>query len=264
MSPKKTNKSSINLPTFKLKRVRSVSQKNHKKVYEVPLTVGEKLRKARLKLGIDLIDAEKVTLIRAKYLEAIEQSKYYQLPNAVYINGFVQTYASFLKLNAKSLVRQFQSEYGSSHKSPSGNIIYQSAIKNSTITITPKVLWTSMLAIVVVLLVGYMSYQVYLFSGTPTIVINSPAPFSEVASGAVIVTGKTDTGVMVRIGDEKIPVDENGNFYQEVAAQEEGTHTINITAESRSGKTRSKAISFKVVPLSTSLLQKGDDNGKTN
>jgi cytoskeletal protein RodZ len=263
MKSKRSVQSSLNLPTFKLKSVKSVPKKATKKVYDTPLSVGEKLRKARLKLGIDLIEAEKSTLIRAKYLEAIESAKYYQLPNAVYINGFVQTYANYLKLNSKSILKQFQIEYGSSHETISSKLVYQSNIKNSTLTVTPKVLWTSLLAIVVVLLVGYMSYQVYMFSGVPTMVINTPAPFSEVSSGAVEITGKTDSGVIVRIGGEEIPVDENGNFYQEVSALEAGTHTINITAESRSGKKRSKAVSFKVVSSSTSLLQKGLD-GKAN
>ena len=264
MGTKNIRKSALNLPTFKLKSVRSVSKKSAKKIYETPLTVGEKLRKARLRMGIDLLEAERQTLIRAKYLEAIESARYYQLPNAVYINGFVQTYANFLKLNSKSLLKQFHHEYGVSNNSTSGKINYQSTIKNTHMIITPKTLWSSLLAFIVVILVGYMSYQVYMFSGVPTIVINSPAPYSKVAGGMIPVTGKTDNGVIVRIGDEKIPVDENGNFYQEVSAIDEGTHTINITVESRAGKTRSKVISFKVVAPATSLLPEGQENGKAN
>ncbi|MFA6082357.1 MAG: helix-turn-helix domain-containing protein [Patescibacteria group bacterium] len=225
---------------------KNASKRKKTKSVEVPLTVGEKLRRARLKMGIDLLEAERRTLIRAKYLEALENAKYYQLPNSVYVSGFLQNYASFLKLNPTKLLSQFQKEYGVANQASLSNLSYKSNLRLSRFAITPKLIWVSVISLAVIAIVGYLATQVYFFSGVPMVSISSPSEQAVVSSRTFTVSGKTEPGVTVKVGSQVIPVDENGNFAQEVNAGEVGIHTIIITAESRTGKLRSITRSIKV------------------
>lgn len=73
-------------------------------------TFGETLRQARLDKGVSLVDAERDTHIRRRYLEALEAEDSAALPSSVYARGFVRTYAEYLGLNPEAMVELFQPE----------------------------------------------------------------------------------------------------------------------------------------------------------
>jgi cytoskeleton protein RodZ len=58
--------------------------------------IGNSLREARLRRGIDFADAEHATKIRGKYLRALEDEEFQLLPSETYVKGFLRTYADFL------------------------------------------------------------------------------------------------------------------------------------------------------------------------
>jgi len=61
--------------------------------------IGEKLRMRREQLGLSLKDVEGEIKIRSKYLEALEQEKFDQLPGKAYVKPFLKSYARFLGLD---------------------------------------------------------------------------------------------------------------------------------------------------------------------
>jgi len=69
--------------------------------------LGETLRRARLAKGITFDDAERVTRIPRKYLEALEQENFGILPAPVYARGFLRSYAGYLGLNPSELLPFF-------------------------------------------------------------------------------------------------------------------------------------------------------------
>ncbi len=69
--------------------------------------LGETLRRARLAKGITFEDAERVTRIPRKYLEALELENFGILPAPVYARGFLRSYAGYLGLNAAELLPFF-------------------------------------------------------------------------------------------------------------------------------------------------------------
>ncbi|HUF53401.1 MAG TPA: helix-turn-helix domain-containing protein [Dehalococcoidia bacterium] len=69
--------------------------------------LGETLRKARLERSITFEDAERVTRIPRKYLEALELENFGILPAPVYARGFLRSYASYLGLDPGSLMPFF-------------------------------------------------------------------------------------------------------------------------------------------------------------
>jgi cytoskeleton protein RodZ len=76
--------------------------------------IGESLREARTRRGIDLGGAQQATKIRARYLEAMERERWDVLPDPAYVRGFLHTYAQFLGLDADALV----GEYARSMRAP--------------------------------------------------------------------------------------------------------------------------------------------------
>ncbi len=72
-----------------------------------PSPLGETLRRARTAKGISIEDAERVTRIPRKYLEALELENFGILPAPVYARGFLRSYAGYLGLEAKELLPFF-------------------------------------------------------------------------------------------------------------------------------------------------------------
>lgn len=69
--------------------------------------LGETLQRARQTKGITIEDAERVTRIPRKYLEALEMENYGILPAPVYARGFLRSYAGYLGLDPKELLPFF-------------------------------------------------------------------------------------------------------------------------------------------------------------
>jgi hypothetical protein len=73
--------------------------------------IGNSLREARLRRGIDFAQAELATKIRGKYLRALEEEQFEVLPSETYVKGFLRTYAEFLGLDGQLYVDEFNSRY---------------------------------------------------------------------------------------------------------------------------------------------------------
>ncbi|WP_227766546.1 helix-turn-helix domain-containing protein [Zhaonella formicivorans] len=73
--------------------------------------IGETLKEARESKNLTLRDAEAATKIRLKYLEALENEDFSELPGRVYIIGFLKSYAKFLELEDQALVEEYKATY---------------------------------------------------------------------------------------------------------------------------------------------------------
>jgi cytoskeleton protein RodZ len=73
--------------------------------------IGNSLREARLRRGIEFAQAEQVTKIRVKYLRALEDERFDVLPSDTYVRGFLRTYAEFLELDGQLYVDEYTSRF---------------------------------------------------------------------------------------------------------------------------------------------------------
>ncbi len=69
--------------------------------------IGAHLRQRRLELDVPLEDISNRTKIRKYILEAIEEAQVEELPQAVYLPGFIRHYGNALKLNGQELADAF-------------------------------------------------------------------------------------------------------------------------------------------------------------
>ena len=70
--------------------------------------IGATLRDARQRQRIDISEIETATKIRAKYLRALEEEDWDQLPGPTFVKTFLRTYAEALGLDAKLLVEEYK------------------------------------------------------------------------------------------------------------------------------------------------------------
>ena len=73
--------------------------------------IGDSLREARMRRGIDFAEAELATKIRGKYLRALEDEQFELLPAQTYVKGFLRTYAEYLGLDGQLYVDEFNSRF---------------------------------------------------------------------------------------------------------------------------------------------------------
>lgn len=74
--------------------------------------IGNTLREARLRRGLDILDCEADTKIRAKYLRAMEEEQFDLMPSPTYVRGFLRTYSEFLDLDGQLVLDEYESRFG--------------------------------------------------------------------------------------------------------------------------------------------------------
>jgi flagellar biosynthesis protein FlhG len=68
---------------------------------------GARLRRARLRRGVELDEISSVTKVNPTYLSFIEEERFDDLPANVYVRGFVMGYATYLGLDAQRVARSY-------------------------------------------------------------------------------------------------------------------------------------------------------------
>ncbi len=76
-------------------------------------SVGSKLREARSRRKLSLADVEAATKIRGRYLQAIENDDWDQLPGDTYARAFIRTYGRFVGLDGERLAEEQRRSSGS-------------------------------------------------------------------------------------------------------------------------------------------------------
>ncbi len=82
------------------------------------LTVGKRLQKRRLELGLSVADIAQKTRIQADLLNALEEDRFEALPGETYLYGFVRSYAESLALAPDAVVAQLRAQLGTGEVKP--------------------------------------------------------------------------------------------------------------------------------------------------
>lgn len=128
--------------------------------------LGQMLREARESKGISLIEAEKATRIRRKYLLALEEANYEALPPAVYVRGFLRNYASYLGLDPETALAAYRNGAQSSAQPAEPHIISEPLTPSSPINWELIAGAVMLVALGVVLFLVYRQYVVPLVGGS--------------------------------------------------------------------------------------------------
>lgn len=75
--------------------------------------LGTRLREARVNKGYTLNTLQQMTKIQKKYLQAIEEGKYEEVPGAFYLRAFIKQYADMVGIDGDQLLIEYASELDS-------------------------------------------------------------------------------------------------------------------------------------------------------
>lgn len=73
--------------------------------------VGRDLRRARQACGQEISNAAQYLRINSSHLTALEEGRFGDLPAAVYVRGYIRTYANYLHLDPEEMLRRVHEEH---------------------------------------------------------------------------------------------------------------------------------------------------------
>ncbi len=136
-----------------------------------------RLLEARERKGVDLLRAERDTKIRSRYLAALEQGTYAELPGAVYTKGFLRNYALYLGLDPEDVTRQWKRERGdlAIPAEPVLTVPKPLAAPRQGFTFSPVIIVAALLIVLIGLFAVYIGVQLVRFAKPPTLEVTNPA-----------------------------------------------------------------------------------------
>jgi hypothetical protein len=169
--------------------------------------IGNSLREARLRKGLDFPELEIGTKIRAKYLRALEDEHFDQLPAPTYVKGFLRTYAEYLGLDGQLYVDEYNVRYAS------GEEVLERRIRGRPAARRPRprhrrlernVVWLALVGIAAVTALVIAAWR-FGGSGHQTLPLSHPAGTpARLKPGLLIEARKgVDSLVIVRSGSDR-------------------------------------------------------------
>ncbi len=213
-------------------------------------TLGERFQTARTIAKLTLDDAEEKTHVRWKYLAALEQGRFEDLPEEVYAIGFVRRYAQFLGIDPNEAATQYRCEriatqkFGQPHEEttpPTPALRIAQPLREARFAVTPKLFWIAASFVIIFAIAGYIWYQVSGFMSAPSLDLAQLKPQMTVSTPTISIQGTTEGFAQVTINAEPVATDPDGKFQQEVHLAP-GVNTIEIAARNRLNKETRKQI----------------------
>jgi len=221
--------------------------------------VGEKLREARETRGVDLFRVERDTKIRVKYLGALEDGEFADLPGDVYARGFLRNYASYLGLDPDEIEEEWRQEAG--HATP----VRPTIVGPQPLTMRRKVVFEQshvvigIVAVIILVVAGYFGFQLTRYLSYPTLAVAS-AGASPVVVGIgdtqYVLTGTATPNTTVLISwngqDPKTVIADDSGHWTFQAVLQAGSNQFDITAKNLDTDHASSTVRLiVVVPVAT-------------
>jgi hypothetical protein len=221
--------------------------------------VGEKLRDAREISGVDLFRVERDTKIRSKFLAALEDGDFVDLPGDVYARGFLRNYATYLGLDADEIEEEWRDEAG--HAAP----VLPTIVGPQPMTIRRGIVFQrshmviAMVVIIVALVGSYFGYQLTRYLSYPTIAVESAGPspiYVGIGTTDYTLTGTATSGTTVLIAwngqDPQIVITDDGGHWTYHAILRSGSNQFDVTAKNLDTSHASSTVRLIVfVPVAT-------------
>jgi len=199
--------------------------------------LGEKLQEQRKRLNLKLEKISDKIKIPLKYLLALENSDYKNLPANIYSKNFLRRYLQELKLPEKFLMEQFLNErnsYDALHQNKKEKHFVARVTKTNLLDI-PKIIRTLLIIMIVAVLLGYLGLETKDIVTPPDLIIFEPEENITINTSTVTIRGKTEPETKVLINNQEVLSDPQGNFNKELQLQN-GVNTIKITSKKKHSK----------------------------
>lgn len=119
-------------------------------------SVGEELRRQREARGLSIEDIARATRISSRYLKAIEENRFDQLPGGAYNRAFIRAYAEHLELDPDDLLRLYAAAAQPAREQPLPSL---AAGYEKSRSMTPFIILAALVTLVAILYLGHARLQ---------------------------------------------------------------------------------------------------------
>ena len=202
-------------------------------------TLGDILRERREALNLSLDELADTLRIPPKYLRRIERGEWEALPSEVYRKGFLKKYSASLGMDSEEVLELYARDQGAISPSTSVGMAAKgrwSSLKEAFGSLSPRVWRRGLIAVVFVLILGYIGYQLSVALVPPALEVTEPVGAESVVRSEIItLRGRADRGSEVFLNGEMLPLHPDGTFTREMELLL-GINILEIKAVSRFNK----------------------------
>jgi cytoskeletal protein RodZ len=178
-------------------------------------TIGNIVKNAREKRGLDLSVCATYLKIQIRFLQAIENDDYKIFENSYQAQGFFSNYAEFLDLNITNLLPRWKKDVSDFFPNEEFNVkkFYKPKKSRSikiVLTMEKILYFFGALGVLIFFIYVYTTYQSTMYN--PKLVITKPENNSIVETDIVDIFGKTDADAVLSLNNEKLTIQTDGNF----------------------------------------------------
>ena len=213
--------------------------------------VAVRLRHARRGKNLTLQEASEQLNINIRYLTALENGRWQDLPSGLYGKNFLCRYGEFLGLATDELISLYSEEEKKISSKPT-NLFSRKMPKSHYLLALPKIIRSIVVFFLILLCLGYLGYYVSNITKPPKLIITNPAQDVTVDKGYIIVRGLTESETDITINGEKVLPETEGEFFKRINLKE-GVNTITIIAQKK--HSRKNIITRKVLLKNNSIIQ---------
>jgi cytoskeletal protein RodZ len=211
-------------------------------------SLGDRLRAARALKRASLGDAELATSVATKYLRALEQGHLADLPAEVYVVGFLRRYARWLALDPTEVITAYRQEVALAAATRPHTVLSRSQLVrplqplvSRPILMTPERFVGVAVSVGVLLVIGYVWFQVKSFAAAPPLDVATAVDNQVVSVDTLTLAGSTDAAATLVINGQTVPVDPTGRFSATIRLVD-GVNTIELRAQNRTDKETVKVL----------------------
>lgn len=195
-------------------------------------TIGQIIKTARIEKRLSIKKLEEVTKIKSTFIESIEKENWHDLPSFTTVLGFVKSISAALKIDEKVAVATLKRDYP-----PNKLNINPKPDAVSRFSWSPKLTFILGISVVILSILGYLTFQYIRFISPPPVTVESPIDGQKVIGNFLMVFGTTEPDAKVTVDNQPVLVSDDGKFSTTIGVTAE-TSEIVIIASSRSGKER--------------------------
>lgn len=200
-----------------------------KKPLAAGATLGDRLKALRTESGVTIETLGHSLSINPKYLTAIEESRYRDLPGLVYARQFVRKYAAALSTDTDHVMKIFEQEYAIvAHARPSIRPLLTQRVQTDFPWLRRHLRFI-IAAIAVAIMATYIGSQAVKNFLPPILEVNEPSTDLSTTSTTIVVAGITDLNATVTINDQDVQTAGNGTFHESIDLHT-GLNTLKISA----------------------------------
>jgi transcriptional regulator with XRE-family HTH domain len=198
-------------------------------------SVAEILKAERTKRSLKLGKIAETLGINEKYLIALENGRFEELPAGIYGKNFLREYALYLGLETGPLIEMFELSLTAEKAQTRTELFSKQVVKSGEMLALPRIFKNIALAAVVLICFIYLSYRLEKIVAPPTLEISNPAANLITKEHSIEIIGRTEPETQIIINGEKVLSDSTGNFLATVNLKT-GINMITITAQKKYGR----------------------------